>query len=108
MSAVIIGGGFIGVEMAENLRERDLDVTIVEFTDQLVAPMDRDMAIFLHAHARKHGLHLVFNAGAAGFEKTDDGRLSVRLTTGGSLVTDMVILSIGIAPEKPHRPRSRS
>jgi len=98
-SAVIIGGGFIGVEMAENLRERGLDVTIIEFTDQLVASMDRDMAIFLHAHCRQHGLRLVFNAGAAGFSQTADGRLSVRLTTGSSLVTDMVILSIGIAPE---------
>jgi len=97
--AVVIGGGFIGVEMAENLRHRGLEVSMVEFTDQLVASMDLDMAMFLHAHVRQHGIRLFFKAGAAGFAKDENGRIVVRLTTGQSLVCDLVIMSIGISPD---------
>ena len=97
--AVIIGGGFIGVEMAENLRERGLDVSIIEFTDQIVASLDLDMAAFLHAHIRQHGIHLLFKAGAAGFAKQADGRMTVKLTSGQPLTADLVIMSIGISPD---------
>lgn len=97
--AVVIGGGFIGVEMAENLRHRGLEVSMVEFTDQLVASMDLDMAMFLHAHVRQHGIRLFFKAGAAGFAKDENGRIAVRLTTSQVLVCDLVIMSIGISPD---------
>lgn len=97
--AVVIGGGFIGVEMAENLKHRGMEVSLVEFTDQLVASMDLDMAMFLHAHVRQNGVRLFFQAGAAGFTQDADGRLVVRLTTGLTLTCDLVIMSIGIAPD---------
>jgi NADPH-dependent 2,4-dienoyl-CoA reductase/sulfur reductase-like enzyme/rhodanese-related sulfurtransferase len=98
-SAVIIGGGFIGVELAENLRERGLEVTIVEFTDQLVASLDREMAVFLHVKAREQGIKLLFNAGAASFNALPDSRLEVHLTNNESLTADMVVLSIGVSPD---------
>ncbi len=98
-SAVVIGGGFIGVEMAENLHERGLEVTIVEFTDQLVASLDPEMAFFLHSHAREQGLKLLFNVGASGFSKLPDGRLEVQLSDERKLTADMVIFSIGISPD---------
>ncbi len=97
--AVVIGGGFIGVEMAENLMERGIDVTLVEFTDQVVASLDPDMAAFLHQHMRMKGLKLLFRTGATAFLPADNGGLVVRLTTGNALYTDMVIFSIGINPD---------
>ena len=97
--AVVIGGGFIGVEMAENLMEKGIEVTLVEFTDQIVASLDPDMAAFLHQHLRMKGLNLLFRMGAAGFYQTDTGVLQVRLTNGRYLNTDLVIFSIGINPD---------
>ncbi len=97
--AVVVGGGFIGVEMAENLIERGLDVSLVEFTDQVVASMDADMAAFLHQHLRIKGLNLHFHTGAAGIVEDKTGGLQVRLTSGSSLPADLVIFSIGITPD---------
>jgi len=97
--AVVIGGGFIGVEMAENLMERDVDVTLVEFTDQVVASIDPDMAAFLHQHMRQKGLKLLFHTGATSFHTNPAGGLTVKLTNGKSIDTDLVIFSIGIAPD---------
>lgn len=97
--AVVVGGGFIGLEMAENLMARGIDVTLVEFTDQVVASMDVDMAAFIHQHLRIKGLKLVFHTGAAGFKKEKDDTIQVRLTSGAILPTDMVIFSIGINPD---------
>jgi NADPH-dependent 2,4-dienoyl-CoA reductase/sulfur reductase-like enzyme/peroxiredoxin family protein/rhodanese-related sulfurtransferase/TusA-related sulfurtransferase len=97
--AVVIGGGFIGVEMAENLKERGLDVILVEFTDQVVASMDADMAAFLHQHLRLKGVKLLFRTGAAGFMTDRSGKLQVRLTSGQVVTTDLVIFSIGISPD---------
>jgi NADPH-dependent 2,4-dienoyl-CoA reductase/sulfur reductase-like enzyme/rhodanese-related sulfurtransferase len=98
--AVVIGGGFIGLEMAENLLLRGLKVTLVEFTNQLAANLDPEMAAFLHQLLRKKGLELIFGAGAAGFGSGRDGSLQVRLTSGGKpLAADLVILSIGVAPD---------
>ncbi|MDD2459191.1 MAG: FAD-dependent oxidoreductase, partial [Eubacteriales bacterium] len=97
--AVVIGGGFIGVEMAENLMERDVDVTLVEFTDQVVASIDPDMAAFLHQHMRQKGLRLLFHTGATSFHTNPAGGLTVKLTNGKEIDTDLVIFSIGIAPD---------
>ena len=96
--AVVVGAGFIGVEMAENLKGRGLDVTVVEFLDQAVPPFDRDMAAVLHRHMRENGLHFRFGAGVQGIEPAKAG-LTVSLTDGDSIETDMVILSVGVAPE---------
>ena len=97
--AVVIGGGFIGVEMAENLMERGIDVTLVEFTDQVVASIDPEMAAFLHQYMRQKGLKLLFHTGATAFVQNSQGGLTVRLTNGQELATDLVIFSIGIAPD---------
>ena len=97
--AVVVGGGFIGLEMAENLMERGLKVSLVEFTDQVVASMDADMAAFLHQHLRIKGMDLVFHTGAAGFYSQKDGSIQVRLTSGSTLDADIVIFSIGITPD---------
>ncbi len=97
-SVIIAGGGFIGLEVAENLRERGLDVTIVQSGDQLMAPFDGDMASFIHGEVRRQGIRLVFNHRVAGFSETENG-MEVLLKGAPSLHGDMVILAIGVAPE---------
>lgn len=94
---LIVGAGFIGVEMAENLRHRGLDVTVVEFLDQAVASLDFEMAAILHRHLREHDIQLLLGTGVAGFQKTE--AIQVVLSNTLTLETDLVILSIGIAPE---------
>ncbi len=96
--AVIAGGGFIGLETAENLVELGLDVTVVQSGDQLMAPYDRDMASFIHTEVRKHGVKLVLEHKVSGFDETADG-IRVKLEDEGFLTADMVILAIGVAPE---------
>lgn len=97
-SAVVVGGGFIGIEMAENLRELGMDVTLVVAAEQLMAPFDRDMASFIHAELRKNGINLMLGKTVDGFADTDNG-IDVRLKDFGTLHTDMVIMAIGVAPE---------
>lgn len=97
--AAVIGGGFIGVEMAENLMNRGIEVALVEFTDQVIAAMDAEMAAFLHQHMRLKGLNLLLRTGAAGFVRNEQGVLHVRLTTGQTLEADLVIFCIGISPD---------
>ncbi|MDN9011371.1 CoA-disulfide reductase [Brevibacillus laterosporus] len=94
--AVVIGGGFIGVEMAENLSERGLDVTLVEMGKQVMAPLDIEMAAVVHEHMRAKGITLLLQDGVEAFG--DQGRI-VRLSSGRELVTDMIILAIGVQPE---------
>ncbi|OCN01121.1 pyridine nucleotide-disulfide oxidoreductase [Clostridium sp. W14A] len=96
-SAVVVGAGFIGVEMAENLKERGLDVTIVEFLPQAVSNLDPEMAAILHRHLRENGIRLMFGTGVKGFEQKE--RLCVRLSDENELPADLVILSIGVAPD---------
>lgn len=96
-TAVVVGAGFIGVEMAENLKERGLDVTVVEFLDQAIASLDPEMAAILHRHMRENGIKLLFGTGVQGFEKADG--LKVKLTGDREIPADVVILSIGVAPD---------
>ena len=96
--AVIIGGGFIGLEMAENLHEIGLDVTIVEMGNQILAPVDFPIAAIVQQHIRSKGVNLELNTAVTGFERTDKG-LQVLLKSGGVLDADVVILSIGIRPD---------
>lgn len=96
-TAVIVGAGFIGVEMAENLHQRGLDVTIVEFLGQAIASLDPEMAAILHRHMRENGIRLMFQTGVQGFEKKDS--LWVKLTGEKEIPADLVILSIGVAPD---------
>ncbi|HAL01136.1 FAD-dependent oxidoreductase, partial [Exiguobacterium sp.] len=94
--AVVIGGGFIGLEMAENLVERGAHVTLVEMANQVMAPIDPEMAAIVHEHLRAKGVELILEDGVARFEEA--GRRVV-LTSGRVIETEMNILSIGVAPE---------
>ncbi len=97
-NAVVVGGGFIGIEVAENLRELGIGVTLVEAADQLMAPFDSDMAAFIHAEVRKNGVDLMLGRFVEGFADTDSG-IDVRLKDAPTLHADMVVMAIGVAPE---------
>ncbi len=97
-SAVMVGGGFIGLEMAENLRELGLDVTIVQRPKQLMNPFDRDMAAFIHAETRRHGVELALGCSVEGFVEKDGG-IDVLRKEKAPIHTDMVVLAIGVRPE---------
>ncbi|TCI47198.1 CoA-disulfide reductase [Exiguobacterium sp. SH3S2] len=94
--ATVIGGGFIGIEMAENLRERGVDVTLVEMADQVMTPLDREMVAPIHEHMRLHGVDLQLSDGVSSF--SDQGK-KIHLTSGRVIETDMVVMSIGVIPE---------
>lgn len=97
-SAVVVGGGFIGIEVAENLRELGIGVTVVEAAEQLMAPFDSDMASFIHAEVRKNGINLMLGRMVEGFADTGIG-IDVKLKDAIKLHTDMVIMAIGVAPD---------
>ena len=97
-SAVLAGGGFIGLELAENLRELGMDVTIVQRPKQLMNPFDPDMAAFIHGQMRKRGVKLALGKTVEGFRESEAG-VEVLLKGEESLHTDMVILAIGVTPD---------
>ena len=97
-SVVLAGGGFIGLELAENLRERGLDVTIVQRPRQLMAPFDADMAALIHREVRAHGVHLALGHTVEGFAETNGG-VEVLLKGEQPLRADMVVLAIGVTPD---------
>ena len=97
-SAVLAGGGFISLEVAENLRELGLDVTIVQRPKQLMNPFDADMASFIHGEMRRHGIKLALGHTVEGFEEKD-GKVQVLLKDAAPLQADMVVLAIGVTPE---------
>ena len=97
-SAVLAGGGFIGLELAENLRELGMDVTIVQRPKQLMNPFDPDMASMIHNEMRKHGIKLVLGYTVEGFKEKDNG-VEVLLKDNPSLQADMVVLAIGVTPD---------
>jgi NADPH-dependent 2,4-dienoyl-CoA reductase/sulfur reductase-like enzyme/rhodanese-related sulfurtransferase len=97
--AVVIGGGFIGLEMAENLVRLGLDVTLVEMLDQVLAPLDREFARLVEGHLTQHGVHLALGDGVAGFKPLDGGALEVQTKSGKAYPADVVILSLGVRPD---------
>ena len=97
--AVVIGGGFIGLETAENLVHRGFDVTLVEMLDQILAPLDVDMARIVEDYVERHGIRLALNDGVAGFQQTADGALEVLTKAGKSHPADIVILALGVRPD---------
>ena len=97
-SAVLAGGGFIGLELAENLRELGMDVTIVQRPKQLMNPFDPDMASFIHAQMRRHGVKLALGHTVEGFEERGGG-VDVLLKDFPPLHADMVVLAIGVTPD---------
>jgi len=97
-AAVVVGGGFIGIEMAENLTERGLDVTIVEFAPHVVASMDLEMANILHGHLAQNGVTLLLNTGVSSLEKKEN-QFQLQLTDQSMITADLVIMSVGVVPE---------
>ena len=93
-TAVIMGGGFIGVELAENLTERGLKVTIVELADQLLAPLDVELAALVEKHLARHGVRVLTGASV-----TEVGADSVVSSTGDTLPASLVVAAIGVRPE---------
>ncbi len=96
--AVVIGAGFIGLEMAENLHHQGLEVTIIEMSNQIMAPVDFPIAAILQQHIRSKGVHLRLNTTVKGFEK-EGNNIKVLLSDEAVLEADMVILSIGVKPD---------
>lgn len=97
-SAVVIGGGFIGVEMAENLKEAGLEVTLIEANAQILAPFDPEMASVLAKELEDKGIGLIFSDMVHGFIETDH-QIEVRLASGTVLKSEMVLLAIGVTPD---------
>lgn len=96
--AVVVGAGFIGLEMAENLFHAGVKVSVVEMAGQILAPLDFPIAAIVQRHIRSKGVELNLNTSVSRFER-QDGRLKVCLKDGGSIETDLVILSVGVRPD---------
>ena len=96
-SAAVIGGGFIGLEMAENLRSAGLEVSIVEMLDQVMTPLDYEMAQLLHEHIADNGVALHLGDGVASFADEENG-VTVTLQSGKTVFAELVILAIGVRP----------
>lgn len=97
-SAILAGGGFIGLELAENLRELGMEVTIVQRPKQLMNPFDADMAAMIHSEMRRHGIRLVLGQTVEGFAEKGEG-VDVLLKDNTPLHGDMVVLAIGVTPD---------
>ncbi|MEG1981041.1 MAG: FAD-dependent oxidoreductase [Clostridia bacterium] len=97
-SACIIGGGYIGIEMAENLKHLGLDVSIVEMSDQIIAPIDYDMASTVHTYIEENGINLMLNTKLLSIKDEDIG-VTINLSENREIKADIVILSIGIRPD---------
>lgn len=96
--AVIVGGGFIGLEMAENLHHAGAEVAVVEMADQVMGPVDYSMAALVHEHLLQEGVKLYLKQAVESFEPGRNG-ITVRFQSGISLDADLVLLSIGVRPE---------
>ena len=96
-SAAVIGGGFIGLEMAENLDHANLEVTLIEMQNQVMAPLDLEMANLLHENIIANGVDLILNDGVKAFEDAGD-KIKIIFTSGQEVIVDMVVLSIGVKP----------
>ena len=97
--AVVIGGGFIGLETAENLRHRGFEVTVVEMLNQVLAPLDAEFARLVEAHLEHHGIKLALGDGVAGFRQGPGETIEVKTRSGAVHAADVVILSLGVRPD---------
>ncbi|MGI9262636.1 MAG: FAD-dependent oxidoreductase [Woeseiaceae bacterium] len=97
--AVVVGGGFIGLEMTENLVHRGFNVTLVEMGDQVLGPLDPEMARMTEGYLEQRGVNVVLNDGAKAFEQTSDGALEVHTQSGATYPADIVVLGIGVRPD---------
>jgi NADPH-dependent 2,4-dienoyl-CoA reductase/sulfur reductase-like enzyme/rhodanese-related sulfurtransferase len=99
MRAVIVGAGFIGLEMAENLVHRGFEVTVVEMADQVLAPLDPEYGQVVGDFLERHGVKVALKDGVAGFEQSEDGGLEVSTQSGKRHRADLVILALGVRPD---------
>jgi NADPH-dependent 2,4-dienoyl-CoA reductase/sulfur reductase-like enzyme/rhodanese-related sulfurtransferase len=97
--AVVIGAGFIGLETAENLVHRGFHVTVIELGEQILAPIDPEMARIAEGYLTRHGVHLALGDGVAAFEQGHDKSLVVRTQSGARYPADLVILALGVRPD---------
>ena len=97
-SVILAGGGFISLELAENLRHLGMEVTIIQRPKQLMNPFDEDMASFIHSEMRSHGIRLLLGHTVEGFEETENG-VRVLLKEEAPLSADMAVLAIGVSPD---------
>lgn len=97
--AVVVGGGFIGLEMAENLAHRGFEVTVIELRDQILAPMDREMAEIVEGHLGQRGVKVVLCDAVTRFDRTADGAIAVATKSGAVLSADIVMLALGVRPD---------
>ena len=97
-SAVVIGGGFVGIEMAENLKEKGLKVTLVEAAPHILAPFDTDMIATVEKELIENGVELILNDGVDSF-KDRESTVTVSLKSGKEITSDLVILAIGVSPD---------
>jgi len=96
--AVVVGGGFIGLEMTENLKRLGMDVTIVEMQAHVMPVLDPEMGVIINDHLQEQGIGLCLGSPVAGFKNGPDGSLAVVLSSGKELAADLVMLSIGVRP----------
>jgi NADPH-dependent 2,4-dienoyl-CoA reductase/sulfur reductase-like enzyme/rhodanese-related sulfurtransferase len=99
LRAVVVGGGFIGIETAENLVGLGFEVTLLQRGGQIMSPLDPEMARYLERHLDKNGVQVKLNAAASGFKQAADGSLEVLTSSGDVYPADIVILGIGVKPE---------
>lgn len=99
LRAVVVGGGFIGLETAENLVHRGIDVTLVELLDQVLPPIDREYARLVEDRLEQNGIRLALGDGVAGFRPSEDGGIVVETRSGAAYPADLGILSLGVRPD---------
>ncbi len=97
--AVMVGGGFIGLEMAENLVHIGFDVTLIQKLPQLLGPLDPEIARLVEGHVERNGVRLALNDGASGFKQLESGAIEVQTISGKKYPADIVILAIGVRPD---------
>jgi NADPH-dependent 2,4-dienoyl-CoA reductase/sulfur reductase-like enzyme/rhodanese-related sulfurtransferase len=97
--AVVVGGGFIGLETAENLVHIGFDVTLIQKPDHVLSPLDPEIACLVQHHVINHGIRIAANDGVVGFKQLDGGALEVQTKSGKTYPADIVILAIGVRPD---------
>jgi NADPH-dependent 2,4-dienoyl-CoA reductase/sulfur reductase-like enzyme len=97
--AVVVGGGFIGLEMAENMVHLGFDVTLIQKPDHVLDPLDPEIAVLVQGHIKTNGVHVAANDGVVGFKELDGGAIEVQTSSGKTYPADIVILAIGVRPD---------
>ena len=97
--AVVVGGGFIGLECAENLVHRGFEVTLIQKPDHVLTPLDPEIGSLVQGHIKRHGVKVVANDGVTGFKQLEGGAIEVQTENGKTFPADVVILAIGVRPD---------